>query len=155
MLPSVAGSTIAGADLTNTTLLSTKSSGLLGVPVALPPAYALINGQIVGPGVQIPFGDLSGADLSGFDLSGADLSDVVLTGADLTGANLTGAFLVGAQVSGAIFDGATLAGVVGLPTTMGSAFYDAGTDFGVTGFDPVAAGWSVTPSGPPVPLAGP
>ena len=40
--------------------------------------------------------------------------------------------------------------MVGLPQTLSPAYSD-----GATGFDPVAAGWTLRPVGPPVPLAGP
>ena len=50
----------------------------------------MINGYIVGAGV-----DLSGADLTGADLTGANLEGVDLSGADLTGADLRNALLSG------------------------------------------------------------
>jgi hypothetical protein len=34
---------------------------------------------------------------------------------------------------------------VGLPSTIGSAFYDLNTDFTWTGFDLVVAGWTLVP----------
>jgi hypothetical protein len=40
---------------------------------------------------------------------------------------------------------AILANATGLGTTFGAALYDINTDFTGTGFDPVAAGWTLVP----------
>jgi hypothetical protein len=84
--------------------------------------------------------DLTGADLFGADLSGANLSVAILAQANLTGANLTVADLNGADLSNAILFNAT-----GLGDSFGAALYDINTDFTGTGFDPVAAGWTLAP----------
>lgn len=85
--------------------------------------------------------ELSGADLPNSDSTGANLVGAQLSGADFTHADLSGAILAGANISGAVFSDAILANAIGLGVSFGSAFYDAGTDFTGTGFDPVAAGW--------------
>jgi hypothetical protein len=123
----LAGTDLTGADLTLADLTGVnleRVSGqlLASTGVVLPPDYMIVNNYIVGPGV-----DLAGADLNGADLTNADL-----TGADLTGADLTGAILTLANLTNA----------VGLDTTVGSATY-FNTDFTGTGFDPVAAGWTL------------
>ncbi len=76
-----------------------------------------------------------GRTLAGRDLEpGADLAFTNLNGTDLRGADLTS--------------------VVNLGLTTGSATYDLLTDFTGSGFDPVAAGWTlVVPAS--VPAAGP
>ena len=55
--------------------------------------------------------------------------------ADLFGANLSNAYLTGA----------ILANAVGLGSSSGAALYNIHTDFTGTGFDPVAAGWTLVP----------
>ena len=60
--------------------------------------------------------------------------------ANLTFANLTNPNLFIADLTGAI-----LANATGLGTSVGSASYDINTDFTGTGFDPVAAGWTLVP----------
>lgn len=95
--------------------------------------------------------NLIGADLSGQDLDGADLSLTTLAGADLSGATLRGANLSGSNLLattliGANLAGADLSGAEGLPLAIGdeSTLYSATTDFTGTGFDPVAANWTLS-----------
>ena len=87
---------------------------------------------------------MSGADLANANLFNADLSVANLTGTDLTGANLTGATM-NALLSGANLSGASLANATHLALSGGAALYDLDTDFTGTGFDPVAAGWTLVP----------
>ena len=109
--------------------------------------------------------NLSGANLSGADLTFADLTFADLTNADLTNANLTSAYMPGTDLTNAILNGATLASAnlsiadltnadlsgailanaLGLGSSTGAALYDIYTDFTGTGFDPVAAGWTLVP----------
>ena len=98
------------------------------------------SGNNLEPGATLSDAFLSAAILTNADLTAAFLSDAFLTNADLTGADLTGAFLDGANLSGARLDYATT-----LYTTVGAALYDSDTDFTGTGFDPVAAGWTLVP----------
>ena len=116
-----------------------------------------------------------GADLSGVDLSYADLDvmileDVnlsnanlsyawfdyaILNGANLRNANLTGALmnpvaLFGADLSGANLTNAHISPYYvpfeeDLPEPLPPTYYDLGTDFTGTGFDPVMAGWVLIP----------
>ena len=65
--------------LASTSLIGVKSGSITGLPT-LSSAYSIINGYIVGPGV-----DLTDADLTDSVLTGLDLTDVVLTGATLNG----------------------------------------------------------------------
>ncbi len=55
-------------------------------------------------------------------------------------ANLTFANLTNPDLTGAI-----LANATGLGNSFGAALYDINTDFTGTGFDPVAAGWTLVP----------
>ena len=89
--------------------------------------------------------NLTSANLSGAYLYSADLDSAILTGADLTGATLVIANLSGANLSLADLTDAVLAGSVGLETSVGAALYSVGTNFEDTGFDPVAAGWTLVP----------
>ena len=113
----------------------------------------------------LPEADLTGADLSWAGMSYADLTNANLTGADLSYANLSGAGLHNANLSGANLSGADLTGtslsdvdltgavltdaILAIASSEGGefnpAFYDHNTDFTGTGFDPVAAGWTLVP----------
>jgi uncharacterized protein YjbI with pentapeptide repeats len=114
--------------------------------------YSGIN---LEPGADLTNADLSNANLlsarlfdanlTGADLTGAILASSQLSGANLTSANLTGANLTLADLTGAALTGAILANAVGLGTSFGAALYDINTDFTGTGFDPVAAGWTLVP----------
>jgi len=104
------------------------------------------DAQLVARLVNLIGADMSGQDLDSADLSlttlaGADLSGATLRGANLSGSNLLGTLLIGADLSGA-----DLSGAEGLPLTNGDAstLYSATTDFTGTGFDPVAANWTLT-----------
>jgi len=50
-----------------------------------------------------------------------------------------------ANLTDADLTGAILANATGLGITSGSALYNINTDFTGTGFDPVAAGWTLVP----------
>ena len=63
--------------------------------------------------------------------------------ASLAGANLTNANLFIADLTNADLTGAILANATGLGNSFGAALYDINTDFTGTGFDPVAAGWTL------------
>jgi hypothetical protein len=87
-----------------------------------------------------PIQTTSGTDHS---YSGANLQPFAnLTSADLNNANLSSAFLFGADFSNTI-----LANAIGLDSTFGdfATLYNINTDFTGTGFDPVAAGWTLVP----------
>ena len=76
---------------------------------------------------------LTNANLSYASLNNSFLSSSNLTGADLINANLTNVIGLGTGPEGS-------AGVAG-----GAARYNINTDFTGTGFDPVAAGWTLVP----------
>ena len=84
------------------------------------------------------------ANLTGANLSGAALNSAVVFGANLSDANLTGTDLSGSDLFQANLTGANLSGA-DLTSTTGPALYDINTDFTSTGFDPVAAGWTLVP----------
>jgi hypothetical protein len=86
--------------------------------------------------------DMGSANLTSANLSGADLSYATLTNADLTFADLNFADLGSANLTSAI-----LANAVGLGAAVSNSntLYNANTDFTGTGFDPVAAGWTLVP----------
>ena len=117
------------------------------------PSTSLINANLTG--ANLTGADLTGANLTGADLTGAELIGAGLIDADLNGANLTGADLTGADVvfadltdadlTDANLTNAILFNAVGLGSSTGAAFYDINTDFTGTGFDPVAAGWTLVP----------
>ena len=81
----IQGANLEGANLGNANLRGISSGNLKGTPSALPDGYKIINGYIVGRGVN-----LYGADLQGADLGGMDLSFVYFDTTNLEGANLTG-----------------------------------------------------------------
>ena len=96
-------------------------------------SYQQNDGTIVDP-IQDRFG-------GSISYSGNNLEPgATLDSANLAGANLSEANLFNAELTGAI-----LANVTGLGDTSGSALYDINTDFTGTGFDPVAAGWTLVP----------
>ena len=121
-------------------------------------SYQQIDGTIVDPiqstfggnlgysGINLePFANLIGADLTDAFLTNADLLNASMSFADLTGANLTGANLFNANLIGADLTGANLSDAMWVFTSVGAALYDINTDFTGTGFDPVAAGWTLVP----------
>jgi hypothetical protein len=95
--------------------------------------------------VNLGHANLTSANLTSAFLAGASLNNVSLNNANLTSANLTSSSLAEANLTNAI-----LANAVGL-VGPGAAFsnsntlYNANTDFTGTGFDPVAAGWTLVP----------
>ncbi len=96
-------------------------------------SYQQNDGTIQDPIFSLLGGNLgySGSNLEPFaNLANAYLFQADLTNADLTNANLTGAILANAT---------------GLGDSFGAALYDINTDFTGTGFDPVAAGWTLVP----------
>ena len=133
--------TLSFANLGGANLTSANLSGALLIEASLIGAD-LGGADLSGAGLVLSV--LSGADLANANLFNADLSVANLTGTDLTGANLTGATM-NALLSGANLSGASLANATHLALSGGAALYDLDTDFTGTGFDPVAAGWTLVP----------
>ena len=99
------GATITGANLQGSTLTKVSSGSIIGTPVALPPAWRLIKGYLIGPGATLKGAALASAPLSGTtlttaNLKGANLKKANLSSADMTGANLTLADMTGATLTG-------------------------------------------------------
>jgi len=127
--------------------------------VIVDPIQSVLGGNLSYSGSNLePFANLTNANLTGAFLNGANLTDALLTDAllneaDLNGAILTdallngallnGVFLNGANLTGTDLTGAILANAVGLGNSSGAALYDINTDLTGTGFDPVAAGWTL------------
>ncbi len=140
------GANLTGANLSNANLDGVVSGGITGTP-ALPSGFILSHGYLVGPSANLFYAHLS--DLSNSGLTGAYLDRAELEHADLTNANLTNAVLgtavLGEGGHGLDLTNANLSNAVGLSSSLGTAFYNANTDFTGTGFDPVAAGWPLVP----------
>ncbi len=123
------GATLTDADLTDAGLLGVDARTARGIPAVLPKHYQMVDGLIVGPGLNLQGLDLSHKDLRNANLSQANLRAANLTGADLTfvdlkyakldGANLRAANLTGANLYRAWnLTGADLNGTVFCNTTM-------------------------------------
>ena len=116
---------------------------------------AALEPSVSVAGADLSFADLDSADLAASTLKNANLTSTDLDHSDLSLSDLTGAVMAettlrfavlsGAQLDGADLSGAQLASASGLALTTGIAFYDLFTDFTGTGFDPVAAGWTLVP----------
>lgn len=104
-----------GTNLANATLTAVVSGGITGTPAALPAAWLVRAGFLMGPGINLSGANLSTRGLAGVDLSGANLSRVNFTNANLSKANLahadlTSATLTGANLFRAVLTGATWSG---------------------------------------------
>jgi LruC domain-containing protein/uncharacterized repeat protein (TIGR01451 family) len=80
----LSGANLSDASLSGADLTGVRSGGVTGIPKLLPTGWQLLDGYLVGPGMDFSDADLSGVDLSGVDLAGADLSGADLSDADLT-----------------------------------------------------------------------
>ncbi|MCX2980762.1 hypothetical protein EYC98_07700 [Halieaceae bacterium IMCC14734] len=105
---------LTNLDLSSATLIGLSAGELTGTTgLMLPAGYSVVNGYIVGPGVDLSFdldGDRAPADLRDADLSSIDLTDADLRGALLIGADLTDALLLNVDLRGADMTNANLAG---------------------------------------------
>ena len=68
----------------------------------------VVNGYLIGPGVDLKDANLSGVDLRGANLEGANLQNADLEGSDLGMASLIGCNLDGVNLSGALLNGVRL-----------------------------------------------
>ena len=175
-LADLSAADLSNADLGLADLNNADLSNAIGVtPAQIESAISLYGVSLANldlsginlAGRSVRFANLSGVDLSGANLSNADLRDADLTGAlltgalldsanldttnlanaDLGGASLTGADLSYADLSSANLAAANLTSSIGLALALGSPSYDLTTDFTGTGFDPVAAGWTLVSAG--------
>ena len=88
------GADLSGADLSAADLSAVSSGGIIGIPVALPTNWTIINGYLLGRAADLAYANLSGTNLTKADfahanLTGADLYDTVLVRVNLRTANLT------------------------------------------------------------------
>jgi uncharacterized protein YjbI with pentapeptide repeats len=100
------GASLTGANMSSATLTGVISGGIVGRP-ALPAAWNLINGYLIGPDANLSDANLAGANLTGVGLIGADLRGANLSGVNFTNADLTRAKLGGAILTGAIWSNTT------------------------------------------------
>ena len=123
------GTDLQGAHLSGANLSFISSGAVTGTPAALPTGWAVGDGYLMGPGVNLSFTDLSGLVFPTVDLSGASLYASNLTGATLsaatnfTGTNVqyakfTGTDLQGVNLSTNDFTGITSGGVTGTPAAL-------------------------------------
>lgn len=141
------GASINQTAINNSNITGLRSGGLLGTIQQINGAK-VVNGYIVGPGVNLARADLrdasladvnlDNADLTGADLTYANLERVRFVGAKLvntnfTLANMAGASLRGTQISFSKFNGASLnMADLGDTTMLASEFYS--TDLTNTNF---------------------
>ncbi len=155
---------LSGANLVDADLTEVESGTDTGSP-ALPSAWALSDGYLIGPGANLSGANLTGVSLSGANLTAThfsfaslgstDLSGAQLDGADLTGADLTGANLTGASVTGATLSAVTWSGTTCPDGTNSNAYIDgcfsalsSGTPADspeVTAGTPGKSGWYISP----------
>ena len=142
------GASINQTAINNSNITGLRSGGLLGTIQQINGAK-VVNGYIVGPGVNLARADLRDASLSDVNLENADLTGADLTyanlervrfgGAKLVNTNFTLAFMGGAslrgtQISFSKFNGASLnTADFGNTTILASEFYSTdltNADFG-------------------------
>jgi uncharacterized protein YjbI with pentapeptide repeats len=104
------GSDLTDANLSDANLTGVISGGIIGTPSALPPGWVLTKGYLAGPGSNLSYDNLTGADLAG-----ANLTDAYLVGSTLTDANLSSTDLTGANLTG-VWSG----GITGTPSSLPS-----------------------------------
>jgi uncharacterized protein YjbI with pentapeptide repeats len=95
------GASVSGAAFIYCTMTGVKSGKISGVPHAM--SGNLVNGYIIGQGVN-----LEGADLQGANLSGLWFRNANLRSADFTGANLRSADFEGSTIENTDFTDADL-----------------------------------------------
>ena len=148
------GADLSGADLSDTrlgssmlgtaTLTGVRSGGITLTPASLPGGWKLVNGYLLGAGV-----DVSGVDFSGETLDGLRLTDAVLVGTDFSGASMKMVDLSGSDLTRADFTDARLTQATLDDVDLTGASFANADLFGVTssGVSGVPAalpgGWSV------------
>ena len=101
------GTYLNNADISGARLLGVATSKLRGTPV-LPSGYALVQGYIIGPSVDLYGARIVNATLTNMDLSDSDLTGATLTNSDLSGTDLSGASMVRMAAAGSKFVGSDL-----------------------------------------------
>lgn len=86
------------------------SGKITGTPSSLPTDWALADGFLLGPSLNLTGTDLAGANLHGDDLAGANLSAANLSTANLSSANLSATNLSGADLKGTNLSTTNLSG---------------------------------------------
>jgi len=84
------GANLTNADFSGATLVNVSSGRITGIPNVLPADWMLVNGYLLGPGVNLANTNLSNIDLSHANLSRTNLIDIDLSHANLSHANLIG-----------------------------------------------------------------
>lgn len=117
----ISGTNVQGLDLSDLNLNGWRGIGLAGTPAALPAGYNIVNGILVGPGVNLAGADLWSMDLRAYDLTGATISRVsnlwsaqLPEGWKLVGGDLAvgpGARLFNYSYNGGNYAGMNLAGM--------------------------------------------
>jgi uncharacterized protein YjbI with pentapeptide repeats len=79
----ISGANIEGVDLTQFNISGWRAVNVTGTPRGMPDGYAILNGSLVGPRVNLIGANLAGADLSSYNLQGSQLFSVNLSGAVL------------------------------------------------------------------------
>ena len=93
---------LSQTDLLNAQLVGIAAGGNTGNPINIPVEFRMLQGNLIGPGVQIyEPADLSGLDLSGMDLSGSYFERPDFSGANLSRVNFTKSWIYRADFSGA------------------------------------------------------
>ena len=82
------------ANLSGASLTGVISGNINGTPT-LPSGYQMINGYIVGAGVDLTGANLEGADLTGADLTGVISANIISTPTLPTGYNIVSGYIVG------------------------------------------------------------
>ena len=117
------GADIQGVDFSTNDFTGITSGGVTGTPAALPSGWAVGDGYLMGPGVNLSYIDLSNvvfpaADLTNADFQGDNLSGTTLTSATtFSGTNFDNVDFSGADLAGADLSSADLASVTWSNTT--------------------------------------
>ena len=98
---------LSNADLTGADLTGVISRNITGSPT-LPVDYQMVNGYIIGPGVNLSNADLSAANLAGAKAYRANFTDANFAEADLSGINLINANLTRANFTSVLLTDALL-----------------------------------------------
>jgi len=148
---------LSGTKLLNANVTGAAISNISGSPSSYPviTGFKIINGYLVGTGVDLTNANLYGADISTVNLTGVTFTGVIsgnvtgtptgftingcvangyiiAPGVNLTNANLSGINLFGIDITGIIFTGANLIGVTsGGITTTPRAFPDSTVNWNI------------------------